>query len=126
MTTFDFANTWTATNSIDIPEIGNFYLEAIDEKNGLYYYLMIKTSLGTASVMWFGPVVPDVELLPSGYTAKFERMPFNDKKVKNWINKWLNEREKQITAAYVIDEDKFMSSFRNLDVYMKSYCDEVY
>ena len=126
MASFDFANAWTPTNSIDIPEIGNFYLEGIDEENGLYYYLMIKTSLGTASIMWFGPIVPDVELLPSGYESKFERMSFNDKKVQNWISKWLNDKEKQITAAYVIDEDKFMKNFRNLEIYMKSYSDEVY
>ena len=80
MSTFEFANEWVPTNSIDIPEIGNFYLEAIDEENLMYYYLMIKSSLGTASVMSYGPVVPDVQLLPDKYQVSFERLSFKEKK----------------------------------------------
>ena len=126
MATFDFANEWTPTNSVEIPDMGNFYLEAIDEENTEYYYLMVKTTLGTASIMWYGPLVPDVTLLPSGYEAKFERMPFNQEKIKGWISKWLNDRTKKITAAYIIDDQKFYQNFRDLQEYMLSYSDEVY
>lgn len=126
MATFDFANAWTPTNSIEIPEIGNFFLEGVDEENGLYYYLMVKTTLGTTSIMSYGPIVPDVALLPTTYQARFERIAFTEKKIKLWINKWLNDKEKNITAAYIIDQDKFVYNFRDLEGYMLNYSDEVY
>ena len=126
MSTFEFANEWVPTNSIDIPEIGNFYLEAIDEENLMYYYLMIKSSLGTASVMSYGPVVPDVQLLPDKYQVSFERLSFNDKKIAGLISEWLNDKSKGITAAYIIDQNKFFDNYRDLKEYMNSYSDEVY
>ena len=126
MPVFYFANEWQPTNSIDIPDIGNFFLETIDEDNMFYYYLMVKTCLGTSSILSYGPIVPDVELLPDKYSICFERIQFNDKKVMTWITKWLNDRNKNITAAYIIDEDKFFNNYRDLKHYMKSYSDEVY
>ena len=51
MPVFDFANERQPTNSIDIPDIGNFFLETIDEDNMFYYYLMVKTGLGTSSIL---------------------------------------------------------------------------
>lgn len=126
MATFDFANELRPTNSIEIPEIGNFCLEAINEDDGLYYYLLVKTSLGTSSIMHYGPVVPDVNLIPSGYSTNFERQKFNDKKINLWISKWLNDKNKKITAAYIIDETKIFDNFRDLSSYMKNYSDEVY
>ena len=104
MPIFDFANEWKPTNSIDIPDIGNFFLETIDEENMFYYYLMVKTCLGTSSILSYGPIVPDVELLPDKYSICFERIQFNDKKVMSWITKWLNDKNKKITAAYIVDE----------------------
>ena len=41
---FDFANELKATNFIDIDNIGNFALEAVNEDDGFYYYLLVKTS----------------------------------------------------------------------------------
>lgn len=126
MATIEFANEWKATNSIDIDELGNFYLEAINEDEGFYYYLMVKSTLGTSSIMWYGPIVPDVQLLPPGYSTHLERMQFNDKKMNLWLNKWINDRMKGITAAYLTDQKTFKESYRDLLTYMDSYSDEVY
>lgn len=126
MQTFDFANEWKATNSIDIDDIGNFSLEAINENDGFYYYLMVKTTLGTASIVSYGPIIPDVKLLPSGYNVNFERLNFNDKKMMMWINKWLNDRNKKITAAYIISDDDFKSNYVDIKEYIDNYSDEVF
>ena len=120
MPTLDFANELMPTNSIDIPEIGNFCLEAINDDDILYYYLMVKAELGTASIMWYGPVAPDIDLLPSVYTARFERYPVNDTKLIGWVKKWLNEKEKGITSANIIDQKQFMENFRDLKSYMEA------
>lgn len=126
MATIEFANEWKATNSIDIDELGNFFLEAINEDESYYYYLMVKSTLGTSSIIWYGPVVPDVQLLPAGYSVHLERMQFNDKKMQMWLNKWLNDRAKNITAAFTTTQDVFKQNFRDLLSYMDSYSNEVY
>lgn len=126
MASFEFANSWVPTNSIDIPEIGNFCLEGIDEDQGLHYFLHVRTTMGTASIVWYGPIVPDIELLPSGYQAKFERLKFKDKEMFNWINKWLNDRIKKISSARLIEESTFQENFRDLSSYIDAYSNEVY
>lgn len=120
MSSFDFDKVWSANNFVDIEDIGNFYLEGINEKDGLYYYLMMKTELGTTSIMSYGPIVPDVQLIPDGYTCSLNKIQFNEKKIKLWISKWLNDRQKKITGANLLDENDFYSNFRHLDDYMKS------
>ena len=76
--------------------------------------------------MSYGPVVPDVQLLPDKYQVSFERLSFNDKKIAGLISKWLNDKSKGITAAYIIDQNKFFDNYRDLKEYMNSYSDEVY
>lgn len=126
MPEFEFANEWKPTNSIDIDNIGNFCLEAIDEEDGFYYYLMVKTTLGTSTIISYGPVVPDVELLPDNYNINFQRLQFNDKKMNIWISKWLNDRMKKITGAYIIEEKIFKDNFKDILGYIENYSNEVY
>ena len=123
---FDFANELKATNFIDIDNIGNFALEAVNEDDGFYYYLLVKTSLGTATIAYYGPIIPDLDKLPDHYSVNFERLLFNDKKMFMWINKWLNDKVKHITAAYIIDEDQFKANYKDVKEYIENYGDEVY
>lgn len=123
---FDFANELKATNFIDIDNIGNFALEAINEDDGFYYYLLVKTSLGTATVTHYGPIVPDINRLPDNYSVNFERLKFNDKKMMMWINKWLNDKNRHITAAYIIEENQFKENYKDIKEYIENYGDEVY
>lgn len=74
-------------DSIYVEDIGNCALEAIDEDGG-FYYIAIKTVEGGTDVIQFGPVIPDMELLPKAYKASFDRMSYSDTKLKNIIQKW--------------------------------------
>lgn len=126
MATFEFANEWRPTNSIDIPEMGNFYLEAVNDDEGYYYYLMVKSALGTCSFMWYGPVIPDVGLLPNNYQVGYQRFQYAEQKVHMWITKWLNDKSKGITSAHLIEESKMFDEYRDIKRYMENYSDEVY
>lgn len=126
MPTFEFDNQFVPQNLINIPDTGNFCLEAIDEKNGFYHYLMIKASLGTASIVSFGPVVPDVKLLPDSYSAYFVRMPFKEEKIKKFISSWLNDKNKHINTASIVDEKILLNEYRDLKEYIESYSEEIY
>lgn len=121
-----FANEWMPTSSIDIPDLGQFYLEAIDGKNQLYYYLMVKTTMGTCSIMSYGPIVPDVKLLPNGYSSWFQRREFSQKQLTTLIDRWLNDKYKNIAEAKLITEDEFYKNYVDVGNYMQLYSDEVY
>ena len=83
MATIEFNNEYLPQSLIEIPDIGNFALEAYNEKQGYFFYLMIKTMLGTATIVSYGPVVPQVTLLPESYSVNFSRVPFKDRKIKD-------------------------------------------
>ena len=126
MATIEFNNEYLPQSLIEIPDIGNFALEAYNEKQGYFFYLMIKTMLGTATIVSYGPVVPQVTLLPESYSVNFSRVPFKDRKIKSTIAKWLNDRDKGLTEAKIIDEKVFFDEFRDMKEYLENYGEDIY
>ena len=126
MLTIEFDNQYTPQNFIEIESVGNVCIEAINEDDGLYYYLLIKTSMGTTSIFEYGPIVPDIDKLFDSYVVSFNRMSYNEKKLNMFLNKWLNDKTKKITAAYVIDESKFLDNYKDITYTIKNYSKEVY
>ena len=126
MLNIEFNNQYVPQNFIEIESVGNVCLEAINEDDGLYYYLLIKTSLGTTSIFEYGPVIPDIDKLFDNYNISFIRQPFNEKKLNLFLKKWLNDKNKGITAAYVIDENKFLDNYKDICYVINEYGKEVY
>lgn len=126
MPNIKFDNQYVPQNEIDVESVGNVCIEAINENDGLFYYLLIKTSLGTSSIFEYGPVVPDIDKLYDIYNISFTRQPYNDKKLLLFISKWLNDRMKKITCASVIDENKFLDNYKDMCYIIKEYGTEVY
>ena len=87
MPKFEFDNQYVPQNFIEIENIGNVCIEAINETDGLFYYLLIKTSLGTTSIFEYGPVIPDIDKLFDNYNVSFNREPYNEKKLRIFISK---------------------------------------
>lgn len=75
-------------DSINVEDIGNCALEAIDEDN-CYYYIIVRTVSGFSDVITFGPVIPDIDLLPTGYESTFNHMSYTDLKIQKLIQKWV-------------------------------------
>ena len=126
MPNIKFDNQYVPQNEIDIENVGNVCIEAINENDGLFYYLLIKTSLGTSSIFEYGPVVPDINKLHDIYNVSFTRQPYNDKKLLLFISKWLNDRMKKITSAAIIDENTFLDNYKDICYTIKEYGTEVY
>ena len=87
MPSIKFDNQYVPQNEIDIESVGNVCIEAINESDGLFYYLLIKTSLGTSSIFEYGPITPDVDKLYDIYNLSFMRRPYNEKKLSLFISK---------------------------------------
>ena len=126
MPKFEFDNQYVPQNFIEIENIGNVCIEAINETDGLFYYLLIKTSLGTTSIFEYGPVIPDIDKLFDNYNVSFNREQYNEKKLKIFISKWLNDRMKKITAANKIEEKSFLDNYKDICYTIERYGSEVY
>lgn len=125
MATFEFNQQLTPQSLIDIDEIGEFAIEATNDE-GLFWYLIVRTSLGTTTVASCGPVVPDVPLLPSGYSSSLFRMEYKEPKIEKTITMWLNDRNKLLTSARLIDIDEAIDQFVDLRSYLHNYSEEIY
>lgn len=74
-------------DSIIVEDIGNCALEAIDQ-NGCFHYFISITNEGTTEIITFGPIVPDISILPKSYSTSFERIGYTDAKLQKAIQKW--------------------------------------
>lgn len=122
----EFNNQYVPQNILEIESVGNVCIEAINENDGLFYYLLIKTSLGTTSIFEYGPVIPDIDKLYDNYLVSFNRMQYNEKKLNMFIIKWLNDRMKKITAANIIEEKVFLDNYKDIAYTIENYGAEVY
>lgn len=126
MPTIEFNSQYVPQNFLDIDSVGNVCIEAVDEEDGFYYYLLIKTSLGTSSIFQYGPIIPDLDQLPDNYSTLYSRQNFNDRKILAFIKQWLNDRYKRISSAKIVDERVFLDNFRDITQVVRDYGAEVY
>lgn len=112
-------------NVINVEELGQFAIEAWNDE-GYYYYLIIRTLLGTTSIASCGPVIPDVEMLPSGFTMNLDKVPYKEDKLTRTVTMWLNDRSKKITNAKTIEIPEAIEQFRDLKEYLKTYSEDTF
>lgn len=121
--TFEFNQQLTPQSLIDVDNIGDFALEGINDE-GMFFYLICKTSLGVTTVVDCGPIIPDVSLIPSGYHISLIRMQYKEEKLSKTISMWLNDRSKKLTSANLVDIEDALDGFRDLREYMRNYSEE--
>ena len=126
MLKIDFNNQYVPQNFIDIESIGNVCIEAINEEDGLFYYLLIKTSLGVTSIFEYGPIIPETTKLFDNYSVNFIRQPFNENKLKLFFKKWINDKSKKITSACNIEEQSFVDNYKDILYTINKYGKETY
>lgn len=83
--TFEFNQQLVPQNLIDVKEIGEFAIEAFNDE-GYYYYLVVKTLIGTCTLLSCGPVLPDVPLLIDGFAVKLNKCDYKEDKIAKAIN----------------------------------------
>lgn len=82
-----FNNQLVPQGLLDVESLGNVCIEATNEGAGLFYYLLIKTSLGVTSIFEYGPIEPDFDRLWENYTVSYSRFSSNDKKLTLYVSK---------------------------------------
>lgn len=121
-----FNNQYVPQNTLEIESVGNVCIEGIDMDDGLYYYLLIKTSMGTSSIFQYGPIVPDMKKSYNYYNVSYSKEQFNEKKLGMFISKWLNDRFRKISSARVIDEGSFLDNYIDIPYIINNYGEDIY
>lgn len=116
---FEFNNQFTPQSLIDIDNIGAFALEAVNE-DGIYYYYIVQTIIGQSIIASCGPIIPDIDILPSGFCVTIYKMPYNEIRLTKAINLFLNDKYKKITDARIIDIEEAIDQFRDVKSYLKN------
>lgn len=120
---FGYSQETIFSKELDVDELGQVALEARDS-DSMFYYLVIRTSLGQSSILEYGPIVPDIAILPDVTEIKFQRIDFNELKIKQIIKKFLMARNKgknKIEDVIQIDVNDALSRGINILEYMKNF-----
>lgn len=116
---FQFDKQLQAQAFIEIPQIGEFGLEAYNDE-GQFFYVFIKTVLGETYIATCGPVVPDLDLFFGGFCITFSHMPYVENKLEKFINFFLNDKGKRITGAKIISLEDAANQFKDIGPYLNN------
>ena len=116
---FDYAVTKTFNQSIDVVDIGNMALQCTNIE-GAMFYLLTKTIMGKTSILTFGPVCPDLEILLDGYTLSYKKIDYKESKIYNEVSKYINDFRKEINSIEEITEYEAWQAFPAVQQYFEN------
>ena len=117
---FEYSFAVTATGILELDNPGQCAIRASNDF-GENYYLVIRTSLGKCYVFMYGPIVPDLAILPPRVACSVERFDYNEKKIQKIIKAWLTDSKKFITKAEEVEDKEIFENCRDLIKYMSDY-----
>lgn len=106
------------TDEVEIEDIGNCNILAYNDY-GSVNVLIVRTQLGLTSIMTYGPIQPDVDLLPKYVKCTFKRIEYNPRKISKEIDTFLNNPVSNITSAIEVDFEEAISKCRSIIEYIK-------
>ena len=122
---FEFNNQLMPQSLLEVDNLGEFGIEAHNDL-GYYWYMVVRTILGTSIISTCGPVLPDIALLPDGFSMNLQKEDYKEDKIARIVSKFLNDFKKGITDAKVIDPIEAIDQFRELKDYLKTLREETF
>lgn len=98
---FDYDFHLTPMDSFDVEDIGNCCISASNDV-GEFYFFISRTVLGITRIMEYGPFKDGSFPLHAEWF--FDQFDYNEKKLYNRIDKFLNNRNRVITQ---VSEEKY-------------------
>lgn len=123
--TFEYLQRVVVDAQIDIENIGECVLVGRNDL-GEEYYLIIRTDMGWTEQINFGPVTPEVDILPFNINLTYARFEFNQTKLMRAIDKFLNDPKKLITQADVVEMSSIQTSIRESLSRIFPYAEDTY
>lgn len=100
--TFEYLQRVVVDAQLDVDNVGECVLLGRNDL-GEEFYLIVRTDMGWTEQINFGPVTPDVDILPFNINLTYARFEFNQTKLMRAIDKFLNDPKKMITQADVVE-----------------------
>lgn len=107
--TFEYLQRIIVDAQLDVENIGECVILGRNDL-GEEFYLIIRTDMGWTEQINFGPVTPEIDILPFNINLAYARFEFNQTKLMRAIDKFLNDPKKMITQAEVIEIESIQDS----------------
>ncbi len=107
---FEYSVQKTFNESIDVVDIGNTALRCTGSKYD-EYYIILKTVMGKVSILKFGPIVPDIELLFNDFTVTYKKIDYKENLIEKEVDKFINDYKKEIVNVEEVTEYEAWQAF---------------
>lgn len=116
---FEYSAQRTFNDSIDVVDIGNTALRCTNVKFD-DYYIILKTVMGKTSIIKFGPVCPDIEVLINDFSVTYKKMDYKEASISKEIDKFINDFRKEINSIEEITEYEAWQQFPQVQQYFEN------
>ena len=103
-----------ATGFIDIENIGEICLSAINTIFHQEYILIIHTELGKSKILQYGPIFIDEDIPLSNVSAYYSEIDYSSSKLEKIIDKFINNPKYLVSQVTEIDLETAKSKIKNL------------
>lgn len=108
----------TPMDSVEIEDVGNICLQLFNDL-GYYWVIEIRTQHGQTEIRTYGPLSDSYKgFTDLGFNFNCTRMEYNDTKIKNFIDKFLNDNKKGISQVFEISIDTAVDKLNNIGLMM--------
>lgn len=111
--TFNFNSTVTYNDSIDVEDIQNCCLEAVDSEGMVYYYL-VSTDLGVSNSVMAGPYFVEINDTASKCTLSFSEYDASEYATKKEIKTFLSPKKGKIVEVKTITKAEAVSMIKSI------------
>lgn len=110
---FNYNATAVFLQAIEVEDPGNTAL-LIETEAGFDYYIYIKTVMGKTSVIKFGPIMTDVQVLIDTFTTTYQKFDYKEKVIDKIISQYINDGRKKVTNVIEIPQEQAIAAYPNI------------
>ena len=74
---FEYSVQRTFNESVDVTDMGNMALRCTNKQLD-NYYIIVKTVMGKAYILKFGPVCPDIDILQTDFSVEYKKIDYKE------------------------------------------------
>ena len=107
---FEYSVQRTFNETIDVVDIGNTALRCFGKKLDIYY-IILKTVMGKTSILKFGPIMPDIDVLFNDFSVTYKKIDYKENLIQREVDKFINDYKKEVTKVEEITEYEAWQDF---------------
>lgn len=123
---FDYSATRTFNQTLQIDDIGNCAIRgegSFRDGRAVFegeYYMIIKTIMGKTTFIKWGPLVPDLDVLPNTFKLEIKTTPYKEVTIAKEIQSFINDGFKNINNAEELLPEEALDYLPSTKNYMET------